>query len=120
MPGDGAILGKVAFRHADLGGVHFTGSTKTFNTIWKEVAMNLDVLKTYPRVVGETGGKNFHFVHESANLENAVHQTIRGAFEYQGQKCSATSRLYVPDTIWEPFRKLLLEQLATVKQGCTT
>jgi 1-pyrroline-5-carboxylate dehydrogenase len=89
----------VASRH--LGGVHFTGSTPTFNRIWQTVSSNLMHYRSYPRLVGETGGKNFAFVHSSAHYENALNCVLRGAFEYQGQKCSATSRLYVPRDLWE-------------------
>ena len=86
VPGDGKIVGDIAFAHPEFAGLHFTGSTRTFNTIWKNIAQNVDVFNTYPRIVGETGGKNFHFIHESAAVATCVHQTIRSAFEYQGKK----------------------------------
>eukprot|EP00475_Leptophrys_vorax_P002928 TRINITY_DN1166_c0_g1_i1.p1 TRINITY_DN1166_c0_g1~~TRINITY_DN1166_c0_g1_i1.p1 ORF type:complete len:576 (-),score=155.38 TRINITY_DN1166_c0_g1_i1:36-1763(-) len=117
LPGDGKVLGKHAFTHPDFGGLHFTGSTATFNALWKQIAENLDTYKAYPRIVGETGGKNFHLVHESADVENVVNHTIRGAFEYSGQKCSATSRMYVPSTLWKRIKSGLLQQHARVKVG---
>ena len=87
--------------HRDFGGLHFTGSTFVFKALWKQISSNLDVYRGYPRIVGETGGKNFHFVHKSANQDVVVTQCIRAAFEYQGQKCSALSRLYVPKSMWQ-------------------
>ena len=117
IPGPAAETADLLLNHADLAGVHFTGSTEVFKTIWKQVGNNIDIYKSYPRLVGETGGKNFHFIHESAHLNNAVHNTIRAAFEYQGQKCSACSRVYVPDTVWPAFRELLLKEMALIKQG---
>lgn len=87
LPGDGVVLGAVAFRHRDFAGLHFTGSTRTFNAIWREIAGSLDRYRGYPKIVGETGGKNFHFVHASADVDNVVNNTIRGAFEY---RCART------------------------------
>lgn len=115
IPGPASEISEGLINHPGLAGIHFTGSTDVFKKIWKQVAQNIDIYKSYPRLVGETGGKNFHFVHESAELSSTVHQTIRGAFEYQGQKCSATSRLYVPDSIWPQFRDLLLAELPNIK-----
>ncbi|CEO94582.1 hypothetical protein PBRA_000367 [Plasmodiophora brassicae] len=120
LPGDGKVLGEVAFRHEQFAGLHFTGSTKTFNAIWKEIASNLDTYKSYPRIVGETGGKNFHFIHESACVDTVINHTIRGAFEYQGQKCSATSRMYVPDNLWPTIRDKMLSKMGDVRMGCVT
>lgn len=117
IPGPSAAIAETLLEHPDLAGVHFTGSTQVFKKIWKQVGDNIDKYKSYPRLVGETGGKNFHFIHESAHLPNAVHNTIRAAFEYQGQKCSACSRLYVPDSIWPAFRDLLLAEIKHVTQG---
>ncbi|TFK46931.1 delta-1-pyrroline-5-carboxylate dehydrogenase 1, partial [Heliocybe sulcata] len=98
--------------------LHFTGSTAVFKQLWKDIAANLDSYKGYPRIVGETGGKNFHLVHKSADIANAVHQTVRGAFEYQGQKCSALSRLYVSTSLWNAgFKDKLLEEVAKIKVG---
>eukprot|EP00455_Lapot_gusevi_P037557 TRINITY_DN4210_c0_g1_i6.p1 TRINITY_DN4210_c0_g1~~TRINITY_DN4210_c0_g1_i6.p1 ORF type:complete len:571 (+),score=206.84 TRINITY_DN4210_c0_g1_i6:73-1785(+) len=117
LPGDGKQLGSVAFKHPEFAGLHFTGSTRTFNSIWKEIAQNLDNYKAYPRIVGETGGKNFHFVHSSADVSNVVNNTIRSAFEYSGQKCSACSRMYVPDNLWPAIKAGLLAEHAKIKVG---
>jgi 1-pyrroline-5-carboxylate dehydrogenase len=117
LPGDGAVLGKT-LEHPDFAGLHFTGSTGVFNKLWAQIGNNLDKYKSYPRVVGETGGKNFHFVHESADMTHVLHSTIRGAFEYQGQKCSAASRLYTPSSNWESFLKPgLIEAVKSIKMG---
>jgi len=117
LPGDGKVFANAALKSPHLAGVHFTGSTNVFNSIWKEVGDNLDQYKTYPRICGETGGKNFHVVHPTADLEHAVHSTIRGAFEYQGQKCSATSRLYVPKQVWKVMKPLLVSEASKIKLG---
>jgi len=119
IPGTPEVVGKLV-DHPDMGGLHFTGSTRTFNHLWKQVANNIENYKSYPRIVGETGGKNFHFVHESADIESLVNSTVRGAFEYQGQKCSATSRMYVPTTIWPEIKEKLVERTRSLKQGCVT
>ena len=114
-------MGSTILPHKDLAGVNFTGSTGTFHTIWQDVAANIDDYKSYPRLVGETGGKNFHFVHESADVENVVMQTVRGAFDYQGQKCSATSRAYIPTNLWEGgMRDAMCEETSKLKMGCST
>eukprot|EP00003_Mantamonas_plastica_P027721 TRINITY_DN6048_c0_g1_i1.p1 TRINITY_DN6048_c0_g1~~TRINITY_DN6048_c0_g1_i1.p1 ORF type:complete len:555 (+),score=210.88 TRINITY_DN6048_c0_g1_i1:34-1665(+) len=120
LPGRGSMMGEILFNHEEFSGLHFTGSTAVFNGIWQQTAQNLDIYKSYPRIVGETGGKNMHFIHESASLENVVYQTVRGAFEYQGQKCSATSRVYVPDTIAEQFQTRLVEEINKIKVGDVT
>src|SRR5690606_32078299 len=91
---DGPAAGEIIFQHPDFAGIHFTGSTSVFKHIWKEIASNLDVYKSYPRIVGETGGKDFVIAHESANTKTLAVALVRGAFEYQGQKCSAASRAY--------------------------
>lgn len=117
LPGSGRTVGPLLFDNRDFAGLHFTGSTGVFQAIWKQTAQNLSKYRTYPRIVGETGGKNFHFVHESAEIENAVNQTVRGSFEYQGQKCSATSRAYIPDSIWPVFKKKLVEKVSSIKMG---
>ena len=101
----------------ELAGVHFTGSTAVFNAIWHDIANHLESYRSYPRLVGETGGKNFHVVHPSADVESVVNQTVRGAFEFQGQKCSATSRMYAPSSLWPAIKKGLIEKLAEVKMG---
>jgi 1-pyrroline-5-carboxylate dehydrogenase len=114
---DGPMASEMVFSHPDLAGVHYTGSTKVFKIFWKKIAENLDVYKTYPRIVGETGGKDFVMVHESAEIEEVSTALLRGAFEYQGQKCSAVSRAYLPDNLWDPVRMKLLEDLQAVKMG---
>ena len=117
VPADGPTFGQHILSSPDLAAISFTGSTKTFNTLWKGVADNLDKYKTYPRLVGECGGKNFHFVHNTAQLDNAVYGTIRSAFEYQGQKCSACSRLYVPESMWPEFRDKMVSCMNDIKVG---
>lgn len=114
---DGAEVGEVVFKHKDFAGLHFTGSTAVFRHLWKEIALNLDKYKTYPRIVGETGGKDFVLVHKSANVEEVVAGLIRGSFEFQGQKCSASSRAYVPAELWEGIKVGLEKNLASVKVG---
>lgn len=107
-----------AVTHPDLAGLHFTGSTRTFNKLWQTLGENLNNYKSYPRIVGETGGKNFHMVHPSADMEHTVYSTVRGAFEYQGQKCSASSRLYAPKSMWESGMKdLLVKTTKELKVG---
>jgi 1-pyrroline-5-carboxylate dehydrogenase len=101
VPGDAPSLVKQCTDHADFAGLHFTGSTHVFKGLWKQISNNVDIYKSYPRIVGETGGKNFHMIHKSANLKETVIQSIRSAFEYSGQKCSALSRAYVPRSMWE-------------------
>lgn len=100
LPGNGLPVGAAAFAHRDFAGLHFTGSTATFQSMWSTIGQNISKYRSYPRIVGETGGKNFHFVHASADPEQVVLQSIRSAFEYCGQKCSALSRLYVPASLW--------------------
>uniref|UniRef100_A0A7S1PJ73 Multifunctional fusion protein n=1 Tax=Percolomonas cosmopolitus TaxID=63605 RepID=A0A7S1PJ73_9EUKA len=109
LPSNGPDFSEVALNHRDLAGLHFTGSTKTFNLLQRNIANNLENYRAYPRVVGETGGKNFHLCHPSANIDNFVNNSLRGAFEYSGQKCSATSRAYVPASKWEEVRTKLVE-----------
>ena len=110
---------KAVFSHRDFGGLHYTGSTAVFKKLWKHIANNIDIHRSYPRIVGETGGKDFHVYHPSADVRNGVIQALRGAFEYQGQKCSALSRVYVARSLWEEkgFRKLLLEEMEKMKVG---
>ncbi|CAM9178811.1 unnamed protein product [Ectocarpus fasciculatus] len=116
LPGDGRVIGS-AINHPAFAGLHFTGSTATFNNLWNQVGSNLDKYKTYPRLVGETGGKNFHLIHSSANIKHAAFSTVRGAFEYQGQKCSACSRVYVPKSKWAEFKDALLSTIKTIHMG---
>ncbi|KAI0758081.1 delta-1-pyrroline-5-carboxylate dehydrogenase [Fomes fomentarius] len=114
------VVGQV-LASPDFAALHFTGSTFVFKKLWKDIAANLDIYKSYPRIVGETGGKNFHLVHSSADIKNAVNQTVRGAFEYQGQKCSALSRLYISSTVWNAgFKDQLLNEIAKLKVGPPT
>ena len=117
IPGDGSLIGKVALNHRDLGGVHFTGSTSTFNSIWKTISEDIGRYKSYPRIVGETGGKDFIFVHSSANPIHVATAIVRGSFEFQGQKCSAASRSYIPASLWEEIKKQSIRQLMDVKIG---
>lgn len=118
VPGPPAEVVGQAISHPDFAALHFTGSTAVFKKLWKDIAANLDKYKGYPRIVGETGGKNFHVVHPSADVTNAVMQTIRAAYEYQGQKCSALSRLYVPSSLWSHgFKEQLLDEVAKLKVG---
>jgi len=117
IPGPGPVIAPPVLNHLDLGGVHFTGSTYVFSTIWLAIGSDIRKYFSYPRIVGETGGKDFIFVHSSAEIEPVVTAIVRGAFEYQGQKCSAPSRLYVPDNIWPQIKQRLLEEIATIKVG---
>lgn len=118
VPGPPAEVVAQAIAHPAFAALHFTGSTFIFKKLWKDIAANLDNYKGYPRIVGETGGKNFHIIHPSAEITNAVMQTVRGAFEYQGQKCSALSRLYVARSVWEKgFKESLLGEVAKLKVG---
>lgn len=114
---DGPTAGDILFSHPDLAGVHFTGSTKTFQLIWKNIGANIDKFKTYPRIVGETGGKDFILAHKSANAEEVATAITRGAFEYQGQKCSAASRIYIPENLWQDVERKLLEDIKNIKMG---
>ncbi len=114
---DGAEAGDIIFKHKDFAGLHFTGSTAVFKHLWKEIALNLDTYKTYPRIVGETGGKDFVLVHKSANVDEVVTGLIRGAFEFQGQKCSAASRAYIPAELWESVKEGLQKYLGEIKVG---
>eukprot|EP01113_Clastostelium_recurvatum_P046341 TRINITY_DN810_c0_g1_i2.p1 TRINITY_DN810_c0_g1~~TRINITY_DN810_c0_g1_i2.p1 ORF type:complete len:585 (+),score=185.22 TRINITY_DN810_c0_g1_i2:103-1755(+) len=118
-PGAGRVVGDSLFNHKDFAGLHFTGSTEVFNGILQKTSNNLaaGLYKGYPRMVGETGGKDFHFVHPSADPEQVAFQTIRAAFEYQGQKCSACSRMYVPSSLWPTIRDIMLGAIKEMKRG---
>jgi 1-pyrroline-5-carboxylate dehydrogenase len=116
---DGPEAGDVIFNSPDFAGIHFTGSTAVFQNIWKTIGTNIHKYKTYPRIVGETGGKDFILVHGSADAEVSSTAIIRGAFEYQGQKCSAASRVYIAKSLWPEIKKLMLRDLATFKMGGT-
>ncbi|HXK81298.1 MAG TPA: L-glutamate gamma-semialdehyde dehydrogenase, partial [Bacteroidales bacterium] len=113
----GPEAGKVIFSHPDFAGIHYTGSTSVFQNIWKEIGTNIPIYKSYPRVVGETGGKNFILVHKSSNPTQVATALTRGAFEYQGQKCSAVSRAYIPDVLWEEILKEINCDMETIKMG---
>ena len=117
LPGTGSLIGKVALGHEQLAGVHFTGSNATFDHIWRTVSENLGRLRSYPRLVGETGGKNFNFAHASADPDQVAAALVRGAFEYQGQKCSAASRAYLPRSLWPAIRERLLAMVAEIRMG---
>lgn len=117
IPGSGPLVGETVLNHKDLAGIHFTGSNATFNTLWKGVADNLSKYVSYPKIVGETGGKDFIFVHNSANSQEVATAIVRGAYEYQGQKCSAASRAYIPKSTWPEIKKHLLEQISQIKTG---
>jgi 1-pyrroline-5-carboxylate dehydrogenase len=117
LPGYATRISDVAMSSPELAGVHFTGSTQTFHILWKQVAENLASYRTYPRLVGETGGKDFIVAHESADPQAVAVAIVRGAFEYQGQKCSAASRAYVPSNLWDHVRESVLEMTAEIKVG---
>jgi 1-pyrroline-5-carboxylate dehydrogenase len=114
---DGPEAGNVCFNHPDFAGIHFTGSTGTFQYMWKTIGENISKYKTYPRIVGETGGKDFVVAHKSAVPAQVATALSRGAFEYQGQKCSAASRAYIPANLWPEVKKQLQEDLASFKMG---
>ncbi len=120
LPGPGRTLGGVLLGHRDLAGLHFTGGTSTFQAMWKTISDDLPNKRTFPRIVGETGGKDFVLVHESADPEAVAVALLRGAFEYQGQKCSAASRAYVPESLWPQVKYKLLVDLGQVRQGPPT
>ncbi|AZR72474.1 1-pyrroline-5-carboxylate dehydrogenase [Anoxybacter fermentans] len=117
IPGSGSKVGDYVLASPELAGIHFTGSTEVFKSMWRTVGENIEKYNTYPRIVGETGGKDFVFVHESAQVAPVVTALIRGAFEYQGQKCSAASRAYIPDNRWEEIKEELLAQISELKMG---
>lgn len=117
VPGAGRTIGTPAISHPDLAGVHFTGSTGVFQGMWKSVGENINNYKCYPRIVGETGGKDFIFAHASADLQALVIATVRGSFEFQGQKCSAASRAYIPKSLWSEYKERLVAEIAKIKMG---
>lgn len=117
VPGKGQIISDIVLSHRDFAGIHFTGSTKTFRGLWSQINQNLEKYRSYPKIVGETGGKDFILVHPSANIDEVVTAMIRGAFEYQGQKCSAASRAYLPQSLWIETKNKLLDELKTIKIG---
>lgn len=117
IPGPGRYVGDPVLEKADLAGVHFTGSTAVFQAMWKTIGSSIMNYKTYPRIVGETGGKDFVFVHSSTDVEAVATALLRGAYEYQGQKCSAASRAYIPADVWPAIKNKLLDELQTLKMG---
>jgi 1-pyrroline-5-carboxylate dehydrogenase len=117
VPGDPVAISEVLLDHRDLGGIHFTGSTAVFNSMWTRVGQNMGHYRSYPRIVGETGGKDFMLAHASADVEAFCVGVIRGAFEYQGQKCSACSRIYVPSSLWPQVKERLTAMIAEIAMG---
>jgi 1-pyrroline-5-carboxylate dehydrogenase len=120
LPGSGAVIGEAALESPDLAGIHFTGSTPVFNGMWKTVGENVGRYRNYPRIVGETGGKDFIVAHPSAEVDSVAAAIVRGSFEYQGQKCSAASRVYAPANLWPALRERLAQEVATIKVGDVT
>jgi 1-pyrroline-5-carboxylate dehydrogenase len=120
IPGSGGQVGNPVMASPSLAGIHFTGSTPVFQGMWKTIGDNIANYRTYPRIVGETGGKDFVFAHESADLDALATALVRGAFEYQGQKCSAASRAYIPSSIWPRVKELVLDQISEIKMGPPT
>jgi 1-pyrroline-5-carboxylate dehydrogenase len=118
--GPGAAVGDAALRSPDLAGVHFTGSTAVFQQMWKTIGGSIDRYRSYPRIVGETGGKDFIVAHKTADVDAVATAIVRGSFEYQGQKCSAASRVYAPSNLWPSLRERLAEQVAELKMGDVT
>jgi len=116
---DGPLAGDIVFQHKDFAGLHFTGSTGVFQALWGTIGRNISKYRSYPRVVGETGGKDFVVAHHSADAAQVATGLARGAFEYQGQKCSAASRAYIPKSLWPTVKKQLLEDVASFKMGTT-
>src|SRR6476620_9921948 len=115
--GSGATVGSAALASPHLAGIHFTGSTPVFNGMWRTVASNMENYRNYPRIVGETGGKDFIVAHPSADVDALATAIVRGSFEYQGQKCSASSRFYAPSNLWPKLRDRLQEEVATIRMG---
>ena len=120
LPGDGLEVSEVALTHPDLAGIHFTGSTPTFQHLWRTVGENITDYRSYPRIVGETGGKDFIVAHPSADPAVLRTAMVRGAFEFQGQKCSAASRAYVPASVWEQIKDDLVAEVEAIKVGDPT
>ena len=114
---DGPEVGDIVFKHADFAGLHFTGSTKVFQELWREIGNNIGKYRSYPRIVGETGGKDFVVAHASANADEVAVALLRGAFEFQGQKCSAASRAYLPASLWPAIKERLVADMKTLKTG---
>ncbi|HRN52606.1 MAG TPA: L-glutamate gamma-semialdehyde dehydrogenase [Gemmatimonadaceae bacterium] len=119
LPGDPVMISDIALKHRDLAGVHFTGSTGVFNSMWNTIGTNMSSYRSYPRIVGETGGKDFMIAHASADVQAFAVGVVRGAFEYQGQKCSACSRIYVPKSIWPEVKARIVAMIEEIKVGDT-
>ncbi|XP_005104427.1 delta-1-pyrroline-5-carboxylate dehydrogenase, mitochondrial [Aplysia californica] len=117
LPADGPVFGDTVLSSPDFVGLNFTGSVGTFKKLWKQIAENLDIYKNYPRIIGECGGKNMHFIHPSADWESVANATVRSAFEFNGQKCSACSRMYIPQSLWPKVKAKMLEIMQQVKMG---
>jgi len=117
LPGKGPDVGDPVLESPHLSGLHFTGSTRTFHHLWQGISDNIEKYHTYPRIVGETGGKDFIFAHHSADVDALVVASLRAAFEYQGQKCSAASRMYIADSIWDEFKEKFITEVSTIKYG---
>jgi len=117
VPGDAGTISDVVLSHRDLAGVHFTGSTEVFQGMWRKVGENITAYRTYPRLIGETGGKNFVIVHASADIDAVATAVVRGGFEFQGQKCSAASRVYIPDSLWPELRDRLADEIQSIPMG---
>ncbi len=117
IPSKGSDVGEVVFKSEYFAGLHFTGSADTFHYMWKTIGENIPKYKTYPRIVGETGGKDYIFVHKSTNRKKLITAIVRGAYEYQGQKCSAVSRVYVPKSVWSEIKDDLLKEIDKIKMG---
>ncbi len=120
VPGSGALIGKTVMASPHMAGIHFTGSNSTFNSLWNLATQNLPKYKSYPRLIGETGGKDFIFVHPSADAAAVATNAIKGSFEYQGQKCSAASRMYVPKSLWAEIKAKMISTLSEIKMGDVT
>lgn len=120
IPGKGSEIGNVILTHPELAGIHFTGSTTVFQSMWKTVANNINNYRSYPRLVGETGGKDFIFVYKDSSPKEVAIALVRGAFEYQGQKCSAASRAYIPTSLWNETKKHVVEMVSRIKVGDVT
>ncbi len=117
VPGSGAMISRIVLDHKDLAGIHFTGSNATFNSLWKQVSDKLPKYRSYPKLIGETGGKDFIFAHASATPAELATAIVRGSFEYQGQKCSAASRAYIPVSIWEKTKDIIVKMISEIKTG---
>ncbi len=120
IPGQGSVISGVVMNHKELAGIHFTGSNGTFNGLWRQIGENLPKYRSYPRIVGETGGKDFIVVHPSAGVDEVATAIVRGAFEYQGQKCSAASRAYIPQSLWPAVKEKVVAMVKRIKMGDIT